>query len=92
MPAFYALVDAVPGKEKAVEARLQQVSRIDGWAPVKSGNHDFLVRFDAESEDKVDDFLQNHVRDIPGVKDIEVVSDFSDHDTAVADARKALQG
>lgn len=92
MSEFYALVDTEPGKAKSVEARLQQVSRIDGWAPVKSRHHEFLVRFDAEGADKVDDFLQNHVQPIPGVASVEVVKDFSAHDAAVADARKALQG
>lgn len=90
MPAFYALVDAVPGQEAAVRAGLGQLERLNGVVPCREKSHDFLVRFDAEGFDVVDDFLQSHVRPLRGVKAVEIVTDFDDHGAAVREARDRL--
>ena len=88
MPAFYALVDAMPGREHEVGMALgmQGIRHV----PCKERSHDFLVTFDAPGFDKVDDFLQTHVRTIAGVKGVEIIVDWDDHGSAARDARARL--
>ena len=87
MQPFYALVDAVTGREPEVEEALRHVPRVTGVARCKAGDDDFLVRFDAPGPGAVDDFLQTHVRRLPGVKGVRPVEDFADEATVVRDAR-----
>lgn len=90
MPTFFALVDAVTGHEKAVGGSLARVPRLTGVVPCKAGDHDFLVRFDADAFGVVDDFLQTHVRQLPGVKGVEIILDWADHPPIVREARDRL--
>lgn len=90
MAPFYALVDALPGRESEVETALKQEPRVLAVARCKERSHDFLVRFDAASFDRVDDFLQTYVRSIRGVAGVEVITDWSDHGSVVAAARASL--
>lgn len=85
MSEFFALVDAVPGREAEVGAALARVPGLRA-TPCKAGNHDHVVRFEAAAFGQVDDFLQTHVRRLPGVKGVEVVTDPQDHPAAVRDA------
>ena len=88
MPTFYALVDAVPGREHDVGMALG----VAGVAhvPCKEKSHDFLIRFEAPAFYKVDEFLQTHVRRIPGVKGVEIIVDWDDHTSVARDARAKL--
>ena len=92
MQTFFALVDAVPGREREVEEALRHVPAITGVAACKAGNHDFLVRFQAASASVVDDVLQTHVRRLPGVKGVEPVTDFADQPAVVREARARIEG
>lgn len=92
MPHYFALVDARPGEEAVVEGALQQIGRINGMTPCKSKSSDFLIRFDADSFDVVDDFLRTHVRPVPGVVGVEIIQDWDDHPSVVREARKTLEG
>jgi len=88
MPAFYALVDAMPGREHEVGMALgiEHVAHV----PCKERSHDFLIKFDAPAFDKADDYLATHIRRIPGVKGIEIIVDWDDHGSATRDARAKL--
>lgn len=90
MAEFHALVDAVPGGEPEVEAALRAQPRLRGVAPCKEKSHDFLIRFESDTFDTVDDFLQTYVRTIRGVSGVEVVTDWDDHGAAVREARAKL--
>lgn len=90
MPIYHALVDAVPGREKEVEAALRSDARLAGVVECREKSHDFLVRFEARAFGVVDDFLQTHVRRLPGVKGVEVILDWDDFGQAVRDARARL--
>lgn len=90
MAQFYALVDALPGKEADVEVALRQEPRVVAVVRCKERSHDFLVRFEAASFTVVDDFLQTYVRSIRGVAGVEIVTDWSDHGDAVRGARATL--
>lgn len=89
MPRFYALVDATPGQESSVTSSLTalQVTHI----PCKERSYDFLIRFDASAFDKVDEYLQTHIRRIPGVKGVEIIVDWNDHGSAAREAKAALE-
>lgn len=91
VPAFFALVDAVTGREPEVGEALRHVNQVTGVAPCKVGNHDFLVRFDAPSAAQTDDVLQTHVRRLPGVKGVEVIVDWAEYPQAVRDARDRIE-
>lgn len=90
MPWFFALVDARPGQEESVEKALASEARIAGATRCKEVSYDFLVKFEAVAFDTVDDFLQTHVRTIPGVVGVEIVQDFDDYGAAVREARDRL--
>lgn len=90
MPFFYALVDAVPGREPDVERQLRAQPRLSGVAPCREKSYDFLVKFEAPGFDRVDDLLQTHVRRLDGVKGVEVVVDWDDHGSAAREARDRL--
>jgi 7-cyano-7-deazaguanine synthase len=90
VPEYFALVDALAGKEREVGDSLRGVAGLKGVEPCREGNYDYLVRFDAASFDVVDDFLQTHIRHIPHVKGIEVILDWADHGPAVREARERL--
>lgn len=89
MTQFHALIDAVPGRQKEVEAGLSGLAGVRA-TPCREGNHDFLVAFDAASFDVVDDFLQTHVRRLPGVLGVEVVTRWEEYSPAVREARARL--
>lgn len=91
MPMFFALVDAVPGQEPRVEAALRAERRLAGVVPCKERSADFLVRFEVASFGVADDFLQTHLRAIPGVKAIEIVTDWDAYSSVVLDARRRLE-
>lgn len=91
MPAFFALVDALTGQEAAVGAALRALPGLTGVTPCKEGNYDFLVRFDAESFSRVDDFLQTNVRRIPHVKGVEIVTRPEEYSSAVRDAMTRME-
>lgn len=88
MPTFYSLVDATPGKEADVESQL--VARGVKFVRCKEKSHDFMVKFDAPAFDKVDDYLQTHVRSLAGVKGVEIVVDWDDHGPAAREAKAKL--
>lgn len=90
MPAFYALVDAMTGREADVEKALKSELRIHAMARVKEGNFDFLIKFDAPAFTLVDEFLQTYVRRIPGTAGTEIIVDWQDHSQAVRDAAAKL--
>jgi 7-cyano-7-deazaguanine synthase len=90
VPEFFALVDALAGKEREVGESLRQVERLKGVEPCREGNYDYLVRFDADSFGVVDDFLQTHVRQLRHVKGVEVILDWDDHGAQVREARDRM--
>lgn len=90
MPQFYALVDAVTGREPEVEAALRHAIRVLGATRCKEKNHDFLVKFEALDFAGVDDYLQTHIGRIPGVASVEIVVDWADHGQATLDAKEKL--
>ncbi len=90
MPVFFALVDAVTGREHEVGVALGGVSGLSGFVPCRERNHDFLVKFDASSFDVVDDFLQTHVRQLPGVKGVEIILDWDDYSSNTREAHAKL--
>lgn len=90
MPAFYALVDAVPGQEERVEGYLRAQPQVKGIVRCKEGNHDFLIRLEAASFAVVDDILQTYVGPGRGVKGTEPVTDWSRYSDVVAQAREKL--
>lgn len=92
MPEFFALVDALAGREREVGEALRRVTRLKGVEPCRERNYDYLVRFDADSFSVVDDFLQTYIRHIPHVKGIEVIIDRSDHSAQVREALGRLTG
>lgn len=91
METFYALVDAIPGREPAVEAGLARLEPLRGFVRCREKSHDFLIRFAAPGFDGVDEFLQTYVHRIEGVKGVEVVSDWDDYGSAVREARAKLE-
>lgn len=90
MPAFYALVDAMTGREADVERGLMSEPGIQAMTRVKEKNFDFLVKFDAPAFDKVDEFLQTHVRRIQGVAGVEIIVELADHTAPVREAAAKL--
>lgn len=91
MPVYYALIDATAGREAEVERGLRKEQRVIGVVRCKEKNADFMVKFDAPGPAQVDDIMQTYVRPIAGIAGVEVILDWSDHDTPAArDARKAL--
>jgi hypothetical protein len=90
MPAFYALVDAVPGQEEKVLAWLRSDAHVQGVVPCKHGNHDFLVRIEAASFDVVDDILRTYVGPMHGVKGTEPIADWDAFGDVVRQARARL--
>lgn len=90
METFYALVDAIPGREAEVREGLARLEPVQGFAPCREKSHDFLIRFIAPQATEVDDFLQTYVHRIPGVKGVEIVTDWSDYGLAVTEARRKL--
>lgn len=91
MPEFFALVDAVPGREAEVERALRAQPRLAAVVAVKERSNDFLVRFEAPAFSQVDDLLQTHVRPLPGVKGVEIVTDWAALGPAAVAARDALR-
>lgn len=90
MPLYYALVDAMTGREAQVEAALRKEEKLLGTIRCKEKNADFLVKFEAPGFAAVDDVLQTYVRRIPGVVGVEVIVHWEEHDASVAEARKKL--
>ena len=90
MPAFYALVDAMTGRESDVERGLNSEVRVLALTRVKERNFDFLIKFDAPSFDLVDEFLQTYVRRIPGMAGVEIIVDWENHTQLVRDAAAKL--
>lgn len=90
MPVFYALVDALSGREEDVERALRSEPRIRGLARVKERNHDFLIKFEAPAFTLVDEFLQTHVRRVSGVAGVEIVVDWQNHADIVREAATKL--
>lgn len=90
MPTFYALVDALTGRESDVEKGLRADARVLSLVRVKERNHDFLIKFDAAGFTVVDDFLQTHVRRISGVAGVEIVVDWENHSPLVREAKAKL--
>lgn len=88
MPTFYALVDATPGREQDLASTL--ASERIAFVRCKERSYDFLIKFEAPAFDKVDDYLQTHVRRLPGVKGVEIIVDWDDHGPAARDARAKL--
>lgn len=88
MPMFYALVDATPGHEADVETQL--VAQAVEFVRCKEKSHDFLIKFEASGFDKVDDYLQTHVRRLVHVKGVEIIVDWDDHTQTARDARVKL--
>lgn len=91
MPSFFALVDAQPGREADVDMTLRATRGVLGVMRLKEGSYDFLLRFEEPSFDTVDDFLQTHVRPVPGVMGVEIVRDVEDYGPVVKEARDALE-
>ncbi|MHB8606057.1 MAG: hypothetical protein ACYDCK_12465 [Thermoplasmatota archaeon] len=91
MPAFYALVDAMPGHEEEVKRGLDGLPRVLAVARAKDRSFDWLIKFEAPSFDRVDDFLQTYVRPLKGVVGIEIISDWDDMSEVVREARKTLE-
>lgn len=90
MPTYYALVDAMAGREGDVEAGLRKEQRIIGVIRCKEKNADFMVKFEARGPQDVDDVMATYVRRIPGVAGVEVVFDWDDHTPAAREARDKL--
>ena len=92
MPTYFALVDAMAGREEDVEKGLRKQERLLGVVRCKEKNADFMVKFEARGPQDVDDVMATYVRPIPGVAGVEVIFDQDDHTQAARDARKALGG
>lgn len=90
MPLYYALIDAMAGREADVERALRKEERLIGVARCKEKNADFMVKFEATGPAQVDDVMATYVRHISGVNGVEVIFDWSDHTAAALDARNAL--
>ena len=90
MPLFYALVDAMAGKESEVEAALRKEEKLIGTIRCKEKNADFLVKFEAPGWAAVDDVLQTYIRPIRGVVGVEVIQHWDEYSAAVAAARTQL--
>ncbi|HET6403394.1 MAG TPA: hypothetical protein VFH78_02000 [Candidatus Thermoplasmatota archaeon] len=90
MATFYALVDAMTGREADVEKGLRADSRILATMRLKERNHDFLIKFEASAFTLVDEFLQTHVRRIAGVAGVEIIVDWANHAPHVRDAADKL--
>ncbi|HVM44306.1 MAG TPA: hypothetical protein VM582_00120 [Candidatus Thermoplasmatota archaeon] len=90
MPTYYALVDAMTGREADVENGLRAEKRVLGVTRVKDRNHDFLIKFDAASFTLVDEFLQTHIRRISGVAGVEIIVDWQNHSDVIRDAAAKL--
>lgn len=90
MPSFYALVDAMTGRESEVERGLMAHKGVLAVTRMKEKNFDFLIRFDAPAFDKVDEFLQTEVRRIAGIAGVEIIVDLADHSHAVREAAAKL--
>ena len=90
MPVYYALIDAMAGREADVERGLRKEERMLGVVRCKEKNADFMVKFEARGPQDVDDVMATYVRPMPGVAGVEVVFDWDDHTSAALDARKAL--
>lgn len=90
MPTFYALVDAMTGREDEIEAELRADARVLALARVKERNYDMLIKFEAAGFSLVDEFLQTNVRRIPGVAGVEIIMDWADHSEALRDAKAKL--
>jgi DNA-binding Lrp family transcriptional regulator len=90
VPVYYALVDAMAGREAEVERGLRKEERMIGVIRCKEKNADFMVKFEAPGPAQVDDVVATYVRRIPGVAGVEVIFDWDDHTSAARDARKAL--
>ena len=90
MPTYFALVDAMTGRESDVERALNAEKRVLAMTRVKERNYDFLIKFDAPSFDLVDEFLQTHVQRIGGVAGVEIIVELRDHSALVRDAAAKL--
>lgn len=90
MPEYFALVDAMPGQEAAVGDALRTLEGIQAMTPCREANADFLIRFEAEKFDLVDDFLQTHVRRLAGVNGIEIIERWDEYGSTVHAARDRL--
>ena len=90
MATFYALVDALTGREADVERGLMSERRVVAMTRAKEKNFDFLIKFEAPAFDLVDEFLQTNVRRIPGVAGVEIVVDWQDHSQGLRDAAAKL--
>lgn len=90
MPTFYALVDAMTGRESDVERGLMSELRIVAMTRAKEKNFDFLIKFDAPAFTLVDEFLQTHVRRIAGVAGVEIIVDWQNHSQSLRDAAAKL--
>ena len=90
MPTFYALVDAMTGRETDVEKALMSEVRVLALTRTKEKNFDFLIKFDAPAFTLVDEFLQTHVRRIAGVAGVEIIVDWANHSQTVRDAAAKL--
>lgn len=90
MPLYYALVDAMTGRETEVEAALRKEEKLLGTIRCKEKNADFLVKFEAPGFAAVDDVLQTYIRNIRGVVGVEVIVHWDEHDATVSAARKQL--
>lgn len=91
MVVFFALVDAIAGKEPEVEAALRREPRLTAVVRCKERSFDFLVRFEAPGFDKVDDVMQTYVSRITGVRGVEVVTDWDDYGEAARAARAEMK-
>ena len=90
MPLYYALIDAMAGKEADVEAALRREEKLVGTIRCKEKNADFLVKFEAPGWAAVDDVLQTYIRSIRGVVGVEVIERWDEYSANVAAARKQL--
>lgn len=90
MADFFALVDATPGFERQVGDALRAMPTLRGVEACRDGNFDFLIRFDAPDFHVVDDFLQTHIRRIPGVKGVEIIVDWDSHSPVAREARDRI--
>lgn len=90
MPIYYALIDAMAGREAEVERGLRKEQRVIGVVRCKEKNADFMVKFEAPGLAQVDDVMQTYVRPVAGIAGVEVILDWTNYSQATLDAKAKL--
>ena len=92
MADLFALLDAVPGRENDVLAKIQTAPRVLARVRVREQNFDFLVQVRAPSVLEAREYIQTQLREIPGVARVEEVIDPDDYSSHFRETLSKLRG